>query len=254
MSGAFENLNGILISPVARKTFAAFESRYNHLRGQEGRNFTAEELKALPVTASVHRFHREWEMRRNTTEKFLKYLGEKKGSHHILDVGCGIGFFSNLMARQGHKVSAVDVSLYELEQAARAFGTRNPVWYYADVQHDKIPGEAYDLITIQASLQYFEKPAELFTHLLKLLKPGGEIHVLESPLYNDEMGAEAARKRSFLHFQSMGAADMTPFYHFHTWDIFKPFTHQVKEKGSGRLFRLLKKNASPFPWIIIKKT
>ncbi len=249
----FESWNGINISTETRKRFADFEAQYSHLREQEGRILSPDEIRRLPVTDSDQPFHREWEMRRNTIANFLTYLQKKKGPLSVLDLGCGNGFFSALIAKQGHEVAGVDVCLFELEQASKIFGSQNPTWYYADFLSDKLHERSFDLITFNASFQYFSKPAQVIAHALTMLGPNGEIHILESPFYENEDDAEAARQKSLKHFQEMGSPGMIGFYHFNTWSVLQGFEYEVQSKNK-LLSKLIGKAVSPFPWIVIAKT
>jgi 2-polyprenyl-3-methyl-5-hydroxy-6-metoxy-1,4-benzoquinol methylase len=249
----YEEWNGIHISPETRKHFAEFEAQYAHLRAQEQRVFTPEEIRQLPVTREDHPHHEEWEMRRHTISAFLDYLKNKGTGMQILDIGCGNGFFSHLMTEAGNRVIGVDVSLFELEQAAHCFGSSNPSWYYADVMRDQLPVALFDAITLCASLTYFPDAASLLNRCNELLKPGGEIHILETPIYRDEKAAAKARENSARHFQSKEAAGMMMFYHFHTWDVFKGLDYSINSRMTSFFNKMLRLRRSPFSWIIVKK-
>lgn len=250
----YELMNGIHISPAARRRHAAFEATYNHLRLQEERVFSVEELRRLPETDSSYPHHEEWNIRKDTISRFINYLQGKTHWHTALDVGCGNGFFAARIAGLGKKVSGVDISLFELEQAVNAFGHDNPCWYYLDLSTEHPPEKEYDLITFNASAQYFPDLKGTLNRMLQWLSPKGEIHILESPFYRSTEEAEQARQRSHVHFQSLGSSGMANFYHFHLWDELEGFSVSVKGKEAGFLTRLAGGRRSPFPWIVISKS
>lgn len=73
---------------------------------------------------------------------------EKKLS--ILDVGCGTGFFSIVMSRLGHNVTAVNYNEGMLEEAkknADAFGVGNTITFLKmDAQYLEFNDDTFDVI------------------------------------------------------------------------------------------------------------
>lgn len=254
LSTHYEKWNGIHISSETRKHFADFEAQYAHLRAQEHRVFSTEEIKRLPDTGIDHPHYQEWEMRKHTVSAFMEYLKTKGKGFQVLDLGCGNGFFSHLIANEDNRVIGVDISLFELEQAVNAFGFHNPSWYYADIMRDRLPVPAFDIIVLSAVLAYFPDPRTILHQCMGLLKPGGEIHILESPVYENEKAVAKARENSARHFQSKGAPGMMLFYHFHTWEVLNDFHYSVNSRFTAFVNKVLGLKRSPFPWITIKKS
>ena len=104
----------------------------------------------------------------------LNYLksNQVEGSR-ILDVGCGGGFLSNELARHGHEVIGVDVSLESLRVAQRHDETGKVRYEIADAYHLPYPDEVFDVITAMDFLEHVDKPQAVIAEFSRVLRPGG---------------------------------------------------------------------------------
>jgi len=95
----------------------------------------------------------------------------------ILDVGCGIGTLSIALARQGHKITAIDVSPNMLEE----FRARLPPELASHVtilEGDAATiswGGQFDCILLNLVLDHIEDPAPLLVRCRDSLAPGGRL-------------------------------------------------------------------------------
>jgi ubiquinone/menaquinone biosynthesis C-methylase UbiE len=245
----FQFQNGVYVSPIAATKFSDFEKNYLAVREKEKRVLSIEAIRDLPHVPKGSVDESLWQTRRQNIQRFMSYLSKKKHSQSILDIGCGNGFFTNLMQTQGHEVMGLDVNLVELQQAVDAFGADHINWLYADVLNDPMPESKFELITFCCSFQYFEHTQELLKHCKTFLKPGGEIHIIDSPFYSQSEQA-AAKARSVDYFKRMGAEEMQQYYHHHSMDLFKEF--ELKFMYRPNRFRTLIFKDSPFPWLMLK--
>ncbi|MCI2105441.1 MAG: methyltransferase domain-containing protein [Intestinimonas sp.] len=102
-----------------------------------------------------------------------------------LDVGCGPGFFSILLAQDGHKVTAVDYSEGMLEQARKNFGELGVcvTAQRGDAQSLPFPDGAFDYIVSRNLVWNLEHPERAYREWLRLLKPGGRLFVADGNHY-----------------------------------------------------------------------
>lgn len=130
------------------ETLAAYDAKVaDYAKLLEGYEFTglAEFLDALPATAFV------------------------------LDLGCGTGEASAVIAREGHRVDAVDGSPAMVAHVRKAHGLEAREALFGDIVGDDL----YDGIWANFSLLHAPK-AEMPDHLALLaraLKPGGIFHI-----------------------------------------------------------------------------
>ncbi|MGD8794082.1 MAG: class I SAM-dependent methyltransferase [Anaerolineae bacterium] len=96
-----------------------------------------------------------------------------------LDVGCGTGAFSRLLAGWAGQVVGLDLSLGMIQVArARAGQHPNLRFQVADVNRWPFPREAYDCIASIATLHHLPL-AETLARMRDALRPGGALLILD---------------------------------------------------------------------------
>src|SRR6476646_6397970 len=79
-----------------------FESVYVDLRIAERRMYTDEEVAWLPAVEEDHIHKKEWDIRKSSCKKLVRYLANKRRSLKILEVGCGNGWLSYHLSQVRH--------------------------------------------------------------------------------------------------------------------------------------------------------
>lgn len=241
----------MIYEPV-RERDQLFEQAYIRLRSREGRIYTDEELKNLPEIAATHRYAGEWKIRKRSAQKLQQYFQQKRSCWKILEPGCGNGWLSNFLANDGkHQITGADINQKELEQAKRVFGNQpNLRFINGSLDHPDLNADKFDAIVFASSIQYFESLRDLIQLSRELLKPGGELHLLDSPFY-DRQTVAAAKERTIRYFEESGVPAMAAYYFHHCWEELAAYRYTILSKPVNR-FRLFKKNQDPFPWICIE--
>lgn len=232
--------------------FADQEALYLAVRAREGRLYSDADLRRLPRLPADHPLHPEWACRRRSFERLRRYLGRKGSGLRILDLGCGNGWLAHGLAQAGHTVYAVDRNRPELAQGARVFGpAANLHFLYADVFDRRLPLAGLDAVVIAAAVQYFPDLGALLRRLFELLRPGGEIHLLDTPFYTTRTVA-AARARTLAYYEALGCGAMGQYYHHHLAEELRSFNYRQCNLWwySGRLGRMLTRTPA-FPWYVI---
>lgn len=222
-----------------------FEASYLAVRTLEGRVLSDDEVKELPHSRWLPL---EWKKRDWTARKFTSYLQEKQ-STRLLEIGCGNGWFSNLLADSDNEVYGLDVGKLELEQAARCFEKEGLVFLCCN-DWCLLPKAFFDLIVFNGSAHYFKSDTAFWNGLMSLLTPSGEIHLLDTPIYNREE-VISARQRSADYFSSLGEAKAIDYYHHLSHDALPP-NAEILYRPS-RMLNRINSSRSPFPWIRIQR-
>ncbi|MCW5555692.1 MAG: metalloregulator ArsR/SmtB family transcription factor [Verrucomicrobiae bacterium] len=100
----------------------------------------------------------------------------------VADLGAGEGLLSELLARRCKKVIAVDNSekIVEFGAAkAKKNGLKNLEFRLGDLQNPPIEPASVDLVILSQALHHAEDPAAALMSAAKLLKPRGQILILD---------------------------------------------------------------------------
>jgi 2-polyprenyl-3-methyl-5-hydroxy-6-metoxy-1,4-benzoquinol methylase len=119
--------------------------------------------------------------------KILQFaLSHLKGKNKVLEIGCGPGYISLELARNGYDVTGLDVSEYSI-QIAHQMAQENPYLEgFGHLEYLKIdfllsdfPENSFDAICFFQTLHHFDSPELVINKVKKMLKPGGIIIVNE---------------------------------------------------------------------------
>lgn len=235
--------------------YQSFENQYISLRKKEGRIYSDGIVASLPDIEVSHPLFEEWIMRKKSTKRLVQYLNFRKPKT-ILEIGCGNGWLIHYI---NSSVKAdclgIDVNETELRQAVRIFGKKQGLSFiYADIFSELFDKSFADTIILASVLQYFSDAKGLLKRLVNILPFGGQLHLLDTPLYTEKT-IQAARERSEKYFSSLDQTEMQFHYFHHQWNVLDTFNFTIRYNPDMFLNKLIRKidNDSPFPWIIITK-
>jgi ubiquinone/menaquinone biosynthesis C-methylase UbiE len=228
-----------------------FSNLYIQARKKEGRFYSPEQIAKLPDIEKGNLHYGEWQLRKKSAMRFIKYLKGKKQPLKILDIGCGNGWFSHLISNVNNtEVIGIDINLPELEQANAVFQKQNLSFGYANLyENTELNQLQFDIIVFNSCFQYFEDVEKIIGILNRMLSENGQIHILDTPFYKMEE-VEKAKQRTEKYYQDLGFPDMANYYfHYRLDDLGK---HKIMYKPHPSFLRHMKKE-SPFYWIAIDK-
>ena len=233
-----------------------FESIYIAVRENEKRVYSDKEVRLLPNTSSSNSHKEEWKMRRRSLQRFTNYIQKFNDKLNLLDIGSGNGWFSaNIADKSSINVYALDINKFELEQAAYVFNFKNICFIFGNIFDNIFAEHSFDIITLNSSIQYLDDLNKLIKRLFFYLKDNGEIHILDSPIYNRNELADA-KERTARYYISNGFPEMAKHYHHQTFDELKDFNYKIlydPKAVQNNLKKIFGFKDSPFPWIRITK-
>src|SRR5262249_2157155 len=99
----------------------------------------------------------------------------------ILDIGCGTGSLSLLMAEMGHEVSAIDLSPAMIAQAkTKALaGGQSINFQVMDAAYPQLPAKNFDALLCRHLLWALPEPSRVLQRWLALLAAGGRMILIE---------------------------------------------------------------------------
>lgn len=223
------------------------------VREKEKRIYNLSQLAALPDIPSSHIHFNEWRSRKRSSRQLVDYLKKKSMHLRVLEIGCGNGWLSNKIADQvNSNVTGIDINNTELSDARVLWRQKkNLEFIYGDIRDDFFKSSHFDIIVFAASIQYFPSLPDILLVAISLLRPGGEIHILDTKFYEEEE-VHAAIKRTEKYYSAIGYPGMAAYYFQHAWPQLDPFNYTVlydPNSFTNRIFR----RRNIFPWIKITR-
>jgi ubiquinone/menaquinone biosynthesis C-methylase UbiE len=118
----------------------------------------------------------------------LKMIGDVKGKQ-LVDVGCGQGIFSRLLADKGATVVGVDLGKELIDLAEKRNKSYTfKIHYFHSASDDlyMVKDESKDIVVCVLALQNIEKLQETFAEVSRVLKKGGKFYaVLNHPAFRN---------------------------------------------------------------------
>ena len=118
-------------------------------------------------------------------EAWLKFLNEiiPSGTEKVLDVGCGTGFLTVLLAELGYTVKGIDLSegmQADAKKKIKEGGFEDRVTFeICDAENTNEPDDSYDLVINRHLLWTLPHPYEAVDEWLRVTKPGGSVIVID---------------------------------------------------------------------------
>lgn len=132
-----------------------------------------EDVHGGPVIAE-HRARYEWAV------PFLNELfpGEKV---RVLDLGCGTGYGSRMLAEAGHHVTGTDLAPEAIEHCRRmSSGKPNETYAVEDACNLQQPSESFDVVINFEVIEHVPLPNRVAAEAFRVLKDGGSL-ILSTP-------------------------------------------------------------------------
>ena len=112
------------------------------------------------------------------------YLREKlpADTHKVLDLGCGPGFFSIILAKMGYEVTAVDCSegmLAQARQLVKRAGLEITL-QQKDINHPEFPDDSFDAIVSRNVTWTLSNPWQVYAECQRMLRTCGRLLLFDA--------------------------------------------------------------------------
>ncbi len=100
----------------------------------------------------------------------------------VADLGAGEGLLSQLLARRAERVWCIDNSPRMVEvgtELAKKNGLANLTYQLGDIEQVPLPDQSVDLAILSQALHHAQHPQRAVEEAYRILKPGGQILVLD---------------------------------------------------------------------------
>ncbi|MFQ6020594.1 MAG: class I SAM-dependent methyltransferase [Candidatus Aenigmatarchaeota archaeon] len=200
----------------------------------------------------------------------LKNIKNKR----ILDIGCGGGQESIILAKKGAIVTGIDFSKKQIE-FAKKLAKKEKVkvnFLIKNIERlDMFPKNSFDIVYSSYALQYIENLKRVFKEVYKILKPKGIfILALDHPIFLSGNWMKYKGKKCFLignyfkrgkrywKWEFKGGKIKVPFYCFHRtiqdfFDLFLNNGFVIENFIEPEVVKKSKKEVEPYTYKKMKK-
>jgi SAM-dependent methyltransferase len=182
------------LNPATAESLAPFLRQYRLVREQEGRrDMTDADYRSLPSVGPADAYAHEWGIRRETYHHLLQQvLASGRQPSAVLDLGAGNGWLSNRLATLGHHVVAVDVADDDRDGLGVVPRYASEiVAIQADFDALPLAPSQFDIVLFNGSLHYAANPGRTLAVTRRLLRSGGTLVVMDSPMFHEDVDGVA---------------------------------------------------------------
>lgn len=101
----------------------------------------------------------------------------------LLDVSCGAGEVVKLASEQGIETVGVDISETVAHIAQQKVGINSNICV-SEGENLPFPNKSFDIVTNIGSLEHYNNPARGVQEMARVLKPGGNAHILVPNIFS----------------------------------------------------------------------
>ena len=198
-----------------------FLDQYRRIRQAEKRGGAeAAWYVGLPEVAGDHPFKKEWDQRQGSMEWLRTLLQERFPDRRLdgVDAGAGNCWLTRWLAEWHHRATALDLDDDPRDGlgAGSHFLASLPVRFQrvrADFARLPFADAAFDLVIFNGAFHYALQQGELLDEALRVVRPGGAVVVIDSPVYTaaedgEKMMAERAERGRAGYLTIMGLNDL----------------------------------------------
>jgi SAM-dependent methyltransferase len=152
---------------------------------REIKTFAFRVIQLLRIVPSVWMFRNPFKI-----HEFLEVTKDSRlrNSHNSLDLGCGKGFQTQILARWCAKAVGVDTSKTAISMARRFLRhscVEKKVQFICNrIENAELPDCSFDRVFSFCTLEHIPDLATVLSEIYRLLKPGGELHISLDSLAN----------------------------------------------------------------------
>ena len=214
------------------------------------RNVNAERLSGKTQTAHArgeHQYFDALERQRYRSHRHLEpWIHSMQPGRSVLEIGCGIGMDSYLMARHALRVTGIDLTDIAIETVRSRFAREglDGTFEIGDAEALHFPDEHFDYVYSFGVLHHVADTERAVREVWRVLKMGGEARIM---LYHRHSLNELVHRITGIPFEEKD--ELCPVVRRYTRKEARQLFHQFTEvrigldhlfgEGYGQLFRLM---------------
>lgn len=175
-----EEINKIVAEMVQKRALEAEKKKQeeppppaspinNEIYNQYGDRWYTAQNDPIALLRAESRLRNPW-----VVEQIRKKFPERKAEDiHVLDIGCGGGFLTNHLAKEGYIAFGIDAARDALECADRHDETQSIKYIVGDAYNLPFSDACFEVVCAMDFLEHVEDPDRIVEEAARVLAPGG---------------------------------------------------------------------------------
>ncbi len=140
----------------------------------------------------IHPDNTSWIYKGTINQHIKRYqfaLSEGVGTK-VLDIACGTGYGSNILAKSASQVIGIDISNEAIESAKKEFVSPKIIFQQGDASQIEFPDNTFDTIISFETIEHLpiDKVESYLKELARVLKSNGEIYISSPDIMGFSLG------------------------------------------------------------------
>jgi SAM-dependent methyltransferase len=148
----------------------------------------------------------------------------------LLEVGCGAGIATQLFARAGFDVTALDISSLFVGYAKKQDRNGRIAFLVADVSHLPLAAMSYDIVVSNAVIEHVPDVQAFIAEVARVLCPGGCVVVVSPNLLSPYLAAKRL-------LQGICGMSVSPLWGRNMRELLATLSHSLKWTIRKQLFQ-----------------
>lgn len=127
--------------------------------------------------------------RRRWARRVDMLTGHLSDGMQVLELGCGIGYFTRELVKTGASITAIDISPELLDVARREVDAPNAEFRIENAYDTSFPAESFDSVVGSSVLHHLD-PEKALAEMFRVLMPGGVIVFTEPNMCNPQIAIQ----------------------------------------------------------------
>lgn len=217
-----ENGVAALVDFTTRPELLEFTQSYQSIRASEGYTGRgAEYYRRLPMHPPKEPDSDIWRIRQKSFAAFRKILTRAvPAGGTVLDLGSGNGWLSHQTALLGYRPMGMDINT-DPDDGLAAVRHYPLQWPVVMASFDQLPlaDGGVDMAVFNGSLHYSERVEDTLAETFRVLRPGGTLVILDTPIYWDSTSGDTMMAQRKAHHQrTHGQANTYETEGYLTWN------------------------------------
>jgi len=163
----------------------------------------------------------------------MEYVKDKV----VLDIACGEGYGSNLLAKNAREVTGIDLDGKTINHASKKYTRNNLKFIQGNAEQMPVADNSFDVVVSFETLEHSNEHEKIFQEVKRVLRPGG-LSIISTPekkFYSDLPGTQNPFHLKEVYEHEFIDLVKTQFSHYHCFYQSSGLSSVVVVEGESKI-------------------